>query len=72
MRKIELKNVIWKEGKFFVAWNINTDVSSFGKTKKEALDSLREALELHFEDTPISKIHKVERPNLVPLALNYA
>ena len=72
MRKIELKNVIWKEGIFFVAWNINTDVSSFGKTKKEALDSLQEALELHFEYTPISKIHKVERPNLVPLALNYA
>lgn len=72
MHKIELKNVIWKEGKYFVAWNINTDVSSFGKTKKEALESLQEALELHFEDTPISKIHKVERPNLVPLSLNYA
>lgn len=72
MRKIDLKNVIWKEGKYYVAWNINTDVSSFGKTKKEALESLREALELHFEDTPISKINnKVERPNLVPLAFNY-
>lgn len=72
MRKIDLKNVIWKEGKYFVAWNINTDVSSFGKTRKEALESLQEALELHLEDTPISKIHKVERPDLVPLALNYA
>ena len=72
MRKIELKNVVWKEGKYFVAWNINTDVSSFGKTKKEALTSLQEALELHFEDMPISKIYKVERPDLVPLALKYA
>ena len=72
MRKIDLKNVIWKEGKYFVAWNINTDISSFGKTKKEATASLLEALELHFEDTPISKIPKIERPNLVPLALKYA
>lgn len=72
MRKIYLNNVVWKEGKYFVAWNINTNISSFGKTKKEALESLQEALELHFEDTPKSKIHRVERPYLVPLALRYA
>ena len=72
MRKIDLKNVVWKEGKYYVAWNLNTAVSSFGDTKKEALDSLQEALELHLEDTPLSKINKVERPDLVPLALKYA
>ncbi len=72
MRKIDLKNVIWKEGKYYVAWNLNTAVSSFGDTKKEALDSLREALELHLEDVSISKIHKVERPDLVSLSLKYA
>lgn len=72
MRKFDLKNVVWKEGKYYVAWNINTDVSSFGKTKKEALGSLQEALELHFEDTPISKLHKVEHLDLAPLALSYA
>ncbi len=72
MHKIDLKNVVWKEGKYYVAWNINTDISSFGKTKKEALASLQEALELHFEDTPFSTIHKVERPYLVPLALSCA
>lgn len=72
MRKINLKNVVWKEGKYYVAWNINTAISSFGKTKKEAVESLQEALELHFEDTPISKINKVKRLDLVPFALNYA
>lgn len=50
----ELKNVVWKEGKFFVAQCLNVDVSSFGKSKKEALDNLREALELYFEDEPAS------------------
>ncbi|MFA4830634.1 MAG: type II toxin-antitoxin system HicB family antitoxin [Patescibacteria group bacterium] len=72
MRKINLENVVWKEGKYFVAWNLNTSVSSFGDTRKEALESLQEALELHFEDLPLSKINKVERPDLVPLKLKYA
>jgi len=72
MRKIDLKNVVWKEGKYYVAWNLNTAVSSFGDTKKEAMESLQEALELHLEDIPFSKINKVERPDLVPLALKYA
>jgi len=72
MRKINFKNVVWKEGKYYVAWNLNTLVSSFGDTKKEALESLQEALELHLEDTPISKINKVERPDLTSLALKYA
>jgi predicted RNase H-like HicB family nuclease len=72
MRKIQLKNVVWKEGKYFVAWNINTSISSFGKTKKEAMECLQEALELHFEDTPISKMNKIERPDLISFALKYA
>lgn len=72
MRKIALKNVVWKEGKYYVAWNLNTSVSSFGDTKKEALESLQEALELHLEDIPVSKIHKIERPNLISLAFKYA
>jgi len=72
MRKIDLKNVVWKEGKYYVAWNLNTAISSFGDTKKEALESLLEALELHLEDVPLSKVNKVERPDLVPLSLKHA
>ena len=72
MHKIGLKNVVWKEGKYYVAWCLNTGVSSFGETKKEALDSLEEALELYFEDASVSEITKVERPDIVPLILKYA
>ncbi len=72
MHQIDLKNVVWKEGKQFVSWNINTGVSSFGDTRKEALDCLHEALELYFEEVPISKINKVEKPDLVPLKFRYA
>lgn len=52
VKKITLQNVVWKEGKNFVAQCLSIDVSSFGKTKKEALRNLTEALELYFENAP--------------------
>lgn len=51
MPRINLKNVVWKEGKYYVAQCLNVDISSFGKTKKEALANLDEALELYYEPT---------------------
>ncbi|MBU2579031.1 type II toxin-antitoxin system HicB family antitoxin [Patescibacteria group bacterium] len=72
MRKINLKNVVWKEGKYYVAWNLNTAVSSFGDTKKEAMESLQEALALHLEDISLANINKVECLDLVPFSLKYA
>jgi predicted RNase H-like HicB family nuclease len=72
MRKTNLKNIIWKEGKYYISWNLNTGVSSFGDSKKDALESLEEALELHLEDVPATKITRVESPELVPLQLSYA
>jgi len=69
MRKLTFKNVVWKEGKYYVAQCLNVDVCSFGRTKKEALANLDEALELYFEDVKAPKIVKVEKPELVGLAL---
>ena len=72
MRKINLKNVVWKEGKYYVAQCLNVDVSSFGKTKKEALANLDEALELYFEDVKTARVPKIERPEIVKLSLKHA
>lgn len=72
MRKIDLKNVVWKEGKYYVAQCLNVDVSSFGKTKKEALAALDEALELYFEDVKVPKVVKIERPELVRMSICHA
>jgi|GEM_PF-2212227 predicted RNase H-like HicB family nuclease len=47
--KVNVQYLLWKEGKYYVAQCINIDVSSFGKTKKEAIFNITEALELHFE-----------------------
>lgn len=66
MAKRNLQNVVWKEGKHYVAQCLNVDVSSFGKTKKEALENLKEALELYFEDQKRSRrVVRVERPSIV-------
>lgn len=70
MNKKQLQSVVWKEGKYYVAQCLNVDVSSFGKTKKEALKNLDEALELYFEDIKKPKITKVEKPEIAHLFLN--
>ena len=72
MRKIDLTNVVRKEGKYYVAQCLNVDISSFGKNKKEALCNLDEALELYFEDTEGLQITKIESPELVDLRLSHA
>jgi predicted RNase H-like HicB family nuclease len=64
-----LKAVVWKEGRYYVSQCLNVDVSSFGKTKKQALSNLQEALELYFEDQPKAKLTVVERPELAKLSL---
>jgi hypothetical protein len=38
----------WREGEWFIAQCIEVDVASQGRTEDEALENLRDALELHF------------------------
>ncbi len=72
MRKIDLKSVVWKEGKYYISQCLEVDVSSFGKTKKEALAMLQEALELYFEDIPVPKKAEVKDPIITSVKLQYA
>lgn len=72
MRKIDLKSVIWKEGKHYVSQCLNVDVSSFGGTKREALKNLREALELYFYDSRTVKPIVIGQPDVVSLTISHA
>lgn len=75
MTKFTLENIVWKEDKFYVAQCLNVEVSSFGKTKNEALTNLDEALDLYFEDQSIQslkKVTKIERPQLVSMSYVHA
>jgi len=74
MKILHLKSIVWKEGKFYVALNLDVDVSSFGRTKKQAIKNLQEALELYFEDTRPTKknLVKAEKPQVIRHSLAYA
>lgn len=72
MNKINLNIVVWKEDKYYVAQCLNTNVSSFGKNKTEALANLEEALELYFEDNKQPTLVKVEKPELVKSSFSFA
>ena len=72
MHTMALQSVVWKEGKQYVAQCLNVDVSSFGKTKKEALENLKEALELYFEDTRKPEFASVQHADIASLRLQHA
>jgi len=44
--------VLTEEEDWIVATDINSGISSQGKTNKEAMQNLKEALELYYEDIP--------------------
>ena len=72
MRKIDFKVAVWQEGKYYISQCLNLDISSYGRTKKESLSNLQEALELYLEDVDSPKLTKVKKPDVVSLKMQYA
>ena len=56
MKKQDLHTIVWKEDEVFVAKFLEIELASQGKTKKEAVDNLKEALELYLEREDIDKL----------------
>jgi len=52
--------VISKEGKLFVSYCPELGVASQGKTKKSALENLKEAVELYLEEDPLRMPKQME------------
>jgi predicted RNase H-like HicB family nuclease len=50
---------IWQEDEWFVAQCIQVDVASQGATEDEALENLRDALELHFSQPTATSVPHV-------------
>ncbi len=72
MEQRTFENVMWKEGKYYVAQCLNIDVSSFGESREEALVNLDEAINLFLEDDKHEDIQNVENPEIVHLSVKYA
>ncbi|HEV2862486.1 MAG TPA: type II toxin-antitoxin system HicB family antitoxin [Pyrinomonadaceae bacterium] len=54
---------VWQEGEWFVAQCREVDVASQGTTEEEAVENLRDALELHFSPpvaTVVPRLRTVE------------
>ena len=59
--EVELPAVVFREGRFYVAFCPVNSVASQGKTVEEALKNLREALELYYEDEDAKLPRRIER-----------
>lgn len=64
-----IHSVVWKEDKLYVAKALEVEVASQGKSQKEALENLKEALELYFEDQSKIELTPVNRPKLQDLSI---
>jgi predicted RNase H-like HicB family nuclease len=54
---------VWREGDWYVSQCLEIDIASQGTTEEEALENLREALELHFEPpraTPLPEVRLID------------
>ncbi|HBB56646.1 TPA: hypothetical protein DEW47_01490 [Patescibacteria group bacterium] len=49
--KLFLTSKIWKDGKYYIAYNPELDVASQGKTQEDAANMLKEAIRLFIETT---------------------
>ena len=67
MKKIH--SVIWKEEKLYVAKALEVEIASQGKSQEEALDNLKEALELYFENQSKVEVTPINKPKLQDLSI---
>lgn len=73
MNNSDFKSIVWKEGDQYVSRCLDVEVSSHGKTREDALEMLREALELYFEDAPIpDTAERVQDPIIASVKLQHA
>lgn len=72
MKKVNFRIIVWKEGKHWVAQCLNIDVSSFGRTQKQALFNVKEALSLYFEDGNKMRVPEIKSAVIRSTSLQYA
>ena len=57
-KKLMCPVLVTEEEKWFVATDIDSGVATQGKTIESAMNSLKEALELYYEDAPVPDDNK--------------
>lgn len=69
--------LVWQEDDLFVAKTLEIELASQGKTKKEALKNLEEAIDLYFQDEPkpllnFNMLQNLSIERLTPRTTTYA
>jgi predicted RNase H-like HicB family nuclease len=62
---VQLTASVVQEGEWFVARCVEVDAVSQGRSVEEALDNLKEALELYLEDEPVPDL--ATKPIVAPV-----
>ena len=68
MSYAEVTVFVWREGKWYVAYEPTSGVASQGRSVDEALNNLREALELYLEEED-SEVYQIERVMITKLKI---
>lgn len=66
---IEVIVFVWQEGRWFVAHEPVSGISSQGKTVDEALENIREALELYLEEK--RDLYPIEKLIITKIKINH-
>ncbi len=64
IKKFRLNALVWREDDWYVAKTLEIEVTSQGRSVKEALANLEEALELYFADEKVSLESMTTLPEL--------
>ena len=67
--RVTFSGVVWKENDMYVSWCPDLDIASQGKTVEEALNNLKEAIELYFEDEDAQIPTETSQPILATVSV---
>ena len=68
----QLSALVWKEDAWYVAKCIEIEVASQGETKNQAIENLKEALELYFQNEPNIIVPQISHLSLEKVAISHA
>ena len=55
---------LWREGKWFIAYEPCTGVTSQGLSEEEAIKNIKEALQLYLEENPNEDVYELQDPKI--------
>ncbi len=69
---MRLSVFVWREGKYYVAYEPCTGVASQGLSEEEAIRNIKEALKLYLEENPDADVYPLEDAKVVHVEVHIA